>query len=82
MLPACCLPHWGREVPLKAVAENMRITEERGFQQSHNIVKIVFRESGYYGAFLNVIRNGSSNTTAMIPRNCRKKYKSSSRPWS
>jgi hypothetical protein len=35
MLPACCLPLWGREgVTLPAAAENKRITGKRGFQQS------------------------------------------------
>jgi hypothetical protein len=37
MLPACCLPLWGREgVTLIAAAENYRMTEKRGFQQSLN----------------------------------------------
>jgi len=40
MLPACCLPLWGREgVTLLAAAENYRMTGKRGFQQSRNLVK-------------------------------------------
>jgi hypothetical protein len=35
MLPACCLPLWGREGgTLLAAAENKRITGKRGFQQN------------------------------------------------
>jgi len=35
MIPACCLPLWGREgVTLIAAAENYQMTEKRGFQQS------------------------------------------------
>jgi len=30
MLPACCLPHWGREgVTLLAAAENTRVTQKK-----------------------------------------------------
>jgi hypothetical protein len=37
MLPACCLPLWGREgVTLMAAAENYQMIEKRGFQQSGN----------------------------------------------
>jgi len=35
MLPACCLPLWGREgVTLLAATENKRMMGKRGFQQS------------------------------------------------
>jgi hypothetical protein len=36
MLPACCLPHWGREgVTLIATAENTRITfKKEGFNKA------------------------------------------------
>jgi hypothetical protein len=43
MLPACCLPLWGREgVTLIAATENYRMTEKRGFQQSLLLLKYLF----------------------------------------
>ena len=45
MLPTCCFPLWGREgVTLQAAAENKRITEKRGFQQSQS--RFILGQSG------------------------------------
>jgi hypothetical protein len=57
MLPACCLPLWGREgVTILAAAENKGITGKRGFQQSQkNLIFLEFLEKYhiFYLFFLN-----------------------------
>ena len=54
MLPLGCLPLWGREgVTLTAAADNYRMTEKRGFQQSPEILK-----GGNPGVQCNLCDNG------------------------
>jgi hypothetical protein len=45
MLPACCLPLWGREgVTLLAAAENYRMTGKKGFNRAKNRTLIALPE--------------------------------------
>jgi hypothetical protein len=77
MLPACCLPLWGKEgVTLIAAAKNYRMTGKKGFQQSQKNLKKKQTALFFYTicffllAACLMIAASSGNSSSGLPRRC------------
>jgi hypothetical protein len=68
MLPACCLPLWGREgVTLTAAADNYRMTEKKDFNRAQRSLKEVIPVCNTISAI--TVGNPDRDTAMMIYHN-------------